>query len=128
LNPSIDNPGLEVQLSNFSFVSFSMKKGEPPVRRLRFTLILAGEHPVLGSLAVGLDGCLAFVNSEGLLVWSPPVARVGFSKLRIAWVTAQLERLVTEQLVKTQYIADLSKETWENVGRIENQEVIRVSS
>jgi hypothetical protein len=126
LHPSLNNPGLEIQLSNFSFVSFVMKKGNAPVRRLRFTLVVAAEHPVLGSLAVGLDGCLAFVNSEGMLVWSPPVARVGYSHMKVAWVTAQLERTVTEALAKTQYIADLNSEQWENVGKIEKQEVIRL--
>jgi hypothetical protein len=127
LTPSTENPGLEIQLSNFSFVSFSKKKGEPPVRRLRFTLVVLAEHPVLGQLGVGLDGCLSFINSEGILVWSPPVARVGYSHMKVAWVTAQLERTVTEALAKTQYIADLSSEQWENVGKIENQEIINVS-
>jgi hypothetical protein len=125
LSPSVDNPGLELQLSNFSFVSYSVKKGQPPIRRLRFTLVLSGEHPVLGQLGVGLDGCLAFINSDGLLVWSPPVARVGFTKLRIAWITAQLERLVTEALAKTQYIADLQSEQWEKEGKIEAQEILK---
>ena len=126
MTPSTDSPGLVAQLSNFSFVSFSVKKGTPPVRRLRFTLVLAGDHPEFGSLGVGLDGCLAFVNNDGLLVWSPPVTRVGLSRLKTAWVTDQLSRIVTEALAKSPYIAELQEESWEKVGKIENQELIHV--
>jgi hypothetical protein len=50
---------------------------------------------------------------------------VGFTKLRIAWITAQLERLVTEALAKTQYIADLQSEQWEKEGKIEAQEILK---
>jgi hypothetical protein len=126
VTPSPDNPGLEIQLSNFSFVSYPLKKGQPNVRRLRFALVLMGEHPTEGALGMTFDGCLSYVNETGDLVWSPPVARVGFAKIHVGWVTPQLDRLVIRELAKSPYIAELQTEQWEKVGRIENQEVIRV--
>jgi hypothetical protein len=119
---SPDTPGLAVQLSNFSFVSVEVKRGEKK-RRLRFTLVLSLEHPELGQIALGVDGNLAFVNSEGLLVWGPPLTRVGaFGRLRTVWTNPTLERLVTEALARTEYIAELSPDILaEGDGKIAGQ-------
>lgn len=108
-----DTPGLAVQLSNFSFINVEIKRGSKK-RRLRFTLVITAEHPILGQIAIGVDGNLAFVNSEGILVWGTPLTRIGaFGRLRTVWVNQTLERLVTEALAKTEYIAELQSEVLE---------------
>lgn len=117
-----DTPGLAVQLSNFSFINVEIKRGSKK-RRLRFTLVITAEHPILGQIAIGVDGNLAFVNSEGLLVWGTPLTRVGaFGRLRTVWVNSTLERLVTEALAKTEYIGDLLPDDMEEgIGKIAGQ-------
>ena len=121
-------PGLAVQLSNFSFINVEIKRGSKK-RRLRFTLVITAEHPILGQIAIGVDGNLAFVNSDGLLVWGTPLTRVGaFGRLRTVWVNGTLERLVTEALAKTEYIAELQSEVGEEgTGIVLGQSPVNVA-
>lgn len=122
---AVDSPGLSIQVVNFSWVEFPLKRGGPPIRRLRFTLVMAAEVLGLGqTMTIGLDGCVAFINSEGKLQWSPPAANVGKSYLKIAWVNEPLDELVLANLAQSKYIADLKMETWDKQGKILDQEVI----
>lgn len=124
MSPDTTAPTNALQLSNFSYVTVTHKKGHP-IKKLRFTLVVTFGDP---EMAVGLDGCLAHRTVDDTLVWSPPLSMIGFGRhLRTAWVNAEINQRVIAALASTEYIANIGPQTWdENTGKIENQVTVNV--
>jgi hypothetical protein len=105
-----------LQLSNFSYVS--VKHHAVPTKKLRFTLVATFDHPIHGQLALGCDGCLASLNSENILVWSPPLSRINaYKAIKTNFINETLYDLVLGYLARTEYVSGLSRDAWTEEDR-----------
>jgi hypothetical protein len=98
-----------LQVSNFRFVTFE-QKNRPPSRKLRFSCIFQVDHPTLGPLAFGWDGCLAHRGKDpetgvDTVVWGPPATRSGFRYLKTSWVNRAVYDAVLDAICSSEYVA-----------------------